>query len=150
MLIAGPQMYTHYLGDSKAEFFFSGDLGTVNENGSIVMLGRKKDMIIRKGYNLYPGIFESTISKIPGIQECAIVGQYDDATEDEKVILFIVKETNSTISQSDIETRLRNGQYSIDAQAFPDAIIFINELPRSGRSKKVSKAELRKNITTTV
>lgn len=150
MLIAGPQMYTHYLGDSKAEFFFSGDLGTLNAGGTIVMLGRKKDMIIRKGYNLYPGIFESTISKIPGIQECAIVGRYNDDAEDEKVTLFIVKEANSTISKSDIETKLRSGQYSIDAQALPDDIVFIDELPRSGRSKKIDKSELRKNINTTV
>lgn len=150
MLISGPQMYAHYLGDTKAEFFFSGDLGTVNADGSITMLGRKKDMIIRRGYNLYPGIFESTISKIPGIQECAIVGQYDDTTEDEKVILFIVKETNSTISKSDIETKLRSGSYSIDGQALPDDIVFIDELPRSGRSKKVDKSQLRKNINITV
>lgn len=147
MLITGPQMYTHYLGCTTAEFFFSGDLGEINADGSIVMLGRKKDMIIRKGFNIYPGIYESTISKIPGIQECAFVGQYDNSTEDEKVILFLVKEPNSLITTSDVEIKLRSGTYSIDTQALPDEIIFIDELPRSGRSRKVDKVRLHKEIS---
>ncbi len=147
MLITGPQMYTRYLGDNDAQFFFSGDLGKINTDNTITMIGRKKDMIIRKGYNLYPGIFESTISKIQGIQECAIVGTYNNTIEDERVVLFIVRETGSTISKSDIEDKLRNGRYSIDTQALPDEIVFIGELPRSGRSKKVDKTYLRKRIT---
>lgn len=151
MLISGPQMYTHYLGDSgTARFFPSGDLGRVDPDGNIIMLGRKKDMIIRKGYNLYPGLFESTITTIPDIEDCALVGHYDESTEDEKVILFVAKRADSPLSESNILSQLRNGSHSIDKQALPDKIIFIEELPRSGRSKKIDKAELRNKAKTII
>ncbi|MEK7105727.1 MAG: class I adenylate-forming enzyme family protein, partial [Patescibacteria group bacterium] len=144
LLVAGPQMYERYLGDTeKAQYFYSGDLGKIEEDGTLVMLGRKKDMIIKQGYNIYPALFETIISSIPGVHECAMIGVYNSFTEDEEVILYVVKAESSTISTAELTHYLKNGQYSIDRAALPDKIIFINELPYSGRSKKVSKAELR-------
>ena len=147
MLIFGPQMYTRYLGDSEAKFFNSGDLGIVDSNNNIVMLGRKKDMIIRNGYNLYPGIFENTISSIPGIAECALVGLYNKKSEDEEVVLVVVKSFDIDISDSKLRQFLQTGQYSIDRQALPDKIIFVKELPKSGRSNKIDKKKLRLDLT---
>jgi acyl-CoA synthetase (AMP-forming)/AMP-acid ligase II len=146
ILISGPQMYTRYLGDSDADFFNSGDLGKLDANNNIIILGRKKDMIIRNGYNLYPGIFENTISSIPGVVECAIVGLYNKETEDEEVVLVIVRDFNVDISESKLKQFLQTGQYSIDRQAIPDKIIFVKELPRSGRSNKIDKKKLRLDL----
>ena len=46
---------------------------------SLVLLGRKKDMIIRGSHNIYPELIEGTIAGIPGVRRCAIVGLYDPA-----------------------------------------------------------------------
>jgi acyl-CoA synthetase (AMP-forming)/AMP-acid ligase II len=50
-------------------------------------------MIIRKEFNIYPSLYESIISQIPGIISCAMVGIYTDTINDEKVILYIESHT---------------------------------------------------------
>jgi acyl-CoA synthetase (AMP-forming)/AMP-acid ligase II len=143
LLIQGPQMYVRYLGDSKqASFFHSGDLGAVDKDGTIILHGRKKDMIIKKGYNIYPGLFEGTISSVPGIRACAMVGIYNAQTEDEEIALFVAKDPSSDLSSNTLRSMLAQGPYSIDKAALPDKIIFIDTLPYSGRSKKVDKQKL--------
>ena len=143
ILVAGPQLFAKYLGDKEnAKYFFSGDLGEIDAEGNLVLLGRKKDMIIRRGFNIYPTLFETSIGKIPGIEECSMVGIYDDRTEDEKVVLFVVSDSNNLSFKDKLKKMLISGEYSIDSQAYPDEIIFIDDMPRSGRSKKIDKRRL--------
>lgn len=144
ILASGPQLFSRYLGDaSNLKHFASGDLGEIDSDGNLVLLGRKKDMIIRKGFNVYPALFESSISKIPGIVECSLIGIYDDTLEDEKIVLFIVSDLKEHGFTDKLKGMLRSGVYSIDSYAYPDEIILIDDLPRSGRSKKIDKASLR-------
>lgn len=143
ILVSGPQLYTKYLGDQEnAKYFLSGDLGEIDSNGNLVLLGRKKDMIIRRGYNIYPTLFESSISKITGISECSMVGVYDSATEDEKVVLFVVSDLEPINSKEELKKSLMSGKHSIDSYSLPDEIMFIDDMPRSGRSKKIDKKAL--------
>ncbi len=144
ILVSGPQLYTKYLGENEnAKYFRSGDLGKIDTEGNIILLGRKKDMIIKKGYNIYPALFEASISKITNVTECSMVGIYDDTIEDERVILFVVPAINLPSFQSQLKQSLKSGEYSIDSYAYPDEIILINDMPRSGRSKKIDKNALR-------
>ncbi len=143
ILTSGSQLFIRYLGESEnAKHFNSGDLGEIDASGNLVLLGRKKDMIIRKGYNVYPTLFEVNISKIPGIIECSMIGMYDNKTEDEKIVLFVVTDSEKLGFKEKLEGLLATGEHSIDSYAFPDEIIFVNNLPRSGRSKKVDKKTL--------
>lgn len=143
ILTTGPQLFVKYLGDTEnANFFNSGDLGGIDSDGNIVLFGRKKDMIIRRGYNIYPTLFESIISKIPGVGECSMVGVYDSKIEDEKVILFITPNGGADVSKEIIKEHLFLGQFSIDSYASPDELIFINDMPRFGRSRKIDKKKL--------
>ncbi len=139
IFVSGPQLFVRYLEEENAKYFNSGDLGELDMDGNIILLGRKKDMIIRKGYNIYPTLFEVSISKIPGIIECSMVGVYDDKTEDEKIVLFIVSDLNPFTFKDKLKKILIFGQYSIDTYAIPDEIIFIKNMPRSGRSNKINK-----------
>jgi acyl-coenzyme A synthetase/AMP-(fatty) acid ligase len=142
ILVSGSQLFVKYLGDNEnAKCFYSGDLGEIDSEGNIVLLGRKKDMIIRKGFNVYPTLFESSISKIPGIIECSMVGVYDTKTEDEKIVLFVVSGLKEF--KEKLKKILITGQYSIDSYAYPDDIIFIESMPRSGRSNKIDKKILK-------
>lgn len=143
ILVCGPQLFVRYLGDDdKAEYFYSGDLGEIDDQNNIILLGRKKDMIIRKGFNIYPSLFESLISKIPGVFESSIIGVYDTKIEDERIVLFVVSDLGNLILKNNLRKILSTGKYSIDSHAYPDEIIFLERMPRSGRSMKIDKKAL--------
>jgi len=143
ILANGSQLFVKYLGDNEnAKYFYSGDLGEIDPEGNIVLLGRKKDMIIRKGFNVYPTLFEASISKIPGVVDCSMIGVYDNKTEDEKIVLFIVSDKQDKSFRDKIKKSITIGQHSVDSYAIPDEIMFIENMPRAGRSKKVDKKML--------
>lgn len=120
--------------------YATGDLGRLDEQGRLWLLGRKKDMIIRRNFNLYPGLYEPTIHQIPGVQAAAMVGVYREDRADEEV--FLVIEGESRLNAPDIFSLLKEGPFAIDTEAFPDRILF-RQLPRSGRQLKVDKKVLR-------
>ncbi len=144
IMLRSPQMYTRYLHlEKRDDWHASGDLGFLDAEGRIVLTGRKKDMIIRRNFNLYPGLYEPTINRISGVTECAFVGVYDEKKHDEIVALFV--ETHRTISERAFRNLLERGEYSIDREALPDRIFF-EKLPRSGRQSKVDKNALRERL----
>ncbi len=144
ILLRSPQTFTRYLHlAGRDEWHASGDLGHLDAQGRLVLTGRKKDMIIRRNFNLYPGLYEPTVNRIPGVTECAFVGRFDEKKQDESVVLFV--ENHRPITASAVRRALAFGTYSIDREALPDLIIF-SKLPRAGRQNKVDKAALRARL----
>lgn len=136
-----PQRFHGYWGMvSVAGKHASGDLGFLDAQGRLVLSGRKKDMIIRRNFNIYPGLYEPTINKMEGVQEAVMIGIYDAARADEQVFLLV--ECTQPISVKALHKALASGPYSIDREALPDRIVLM-PLPRSGRQQKVNKAQLR-------
>lgn len=121
----------------------SGDLGEIDDQGRLVLIGRKKDMLIRGNFNIYPGLYETTINKIPGISEAVMIGLFDDHLADEKV--FLVVESEKQLREADVMRMLKSGTYSIDKEALPDRIIF-SKIPRFGRQNKIDRNKLRKQL----
>ena len=70
-------------------FFYTGDLGKIDENGRLVIVGRKKEMIIRGGFNVYPAEVEEQIALIEGVQY-VVVGGVPDPNLGEKICASIV------------------------------------------------------------
>ena len=93
-------------------------------------------MIIRRNMNIYPGLYEPTINKIKGVKAAVMVGKYKEEIHDEKVYLVVEKE--EAISEKSIRQQLEYGQYAIDKEALPDAIVF-QKLPRKGRQNKIDR-----------
>lgn len=118
----------------------TGDLGMIDTDGSVVLQGRKKDMIIRRNFNIYPGLYEPTINKIKGITEAVMIGVYSEEKADEEIILVVDGQEN--LDGQAILEKLKFGAYSIDKEAWPDRVVFM-PLPRSGRQNKVNKNQLR-------
>ncbi len=147
--VSGNNLFNRYLGLDKVTEHHTGDLGLI-DNDSLVLLGRKKDMIIRKNHNIYPSIFESTISNIPGIKNCAMVGIYNNELEDEKIYLAIEKNIDAKEDDKVFEKRIFNelskGENTIDKTALPDKIIIMN-LPLGGRTQKIDKNKIKDYIT---
>ena len=131
------QMFSGYWRMQKTNAtFHTGDLGKIDSEGRLILLGRKKDIIIRGNFNIYPTLYEPTISKIKGVKEAVMIGIYNSLKADEEIILVIdgVKGLNS----NHIMKQLVSGKYSIDSQAIPDKIVFM-KIPHSGRHNKVNR-----------
>lgn len=138
LFLGGPNLCKGYLGDTDHAELATGDLARV-EDGRLVLLGRKKDMLIRGKFNLYPGLYEPAITALEGVRTAAIVGVPAPETGDEEVVLAVV----GTVPESELRRRLRG---LLDAEALPDRIVYLPELPFSGRGRKLDRARLRELI----
>jgi acyl-CoA synthetase (AMP-forming)/AMP-acid ligase II len=141
LIIRGPNLCRGYWGEEPIAEVATGDFGTVDGNGRVILLGRKKAMIIRHGENIYPELFESTIAGIDGVRRCCLVGLYRDRQADEEVVLCIEAEAgvDDATLLSRVERELRQGPHRIDAAALPDRIV-VMRIPLAVRSKKVDRA----------
>jgi len=146
--LRGPNSFLGYVGMGRVEWHRTGDNARIDDEGRIVLMGRAKDMLIRDDFNLYPGLYEPTISRIDGIGACAIIGVPDPETADERVLLYVERDPAVRGLTSDelrrrVERAIRSGDTRIDVKALPDEIRVAEQLPRSGRSHKIDRAALR-------
>jgi long-chain acyl-CoA synthetase len=74
----------------KGGWLHTGDIGRVDADGYLYIVGRKKDMIIRGGYNVYPREIEELLYEHPAVQECAVVGiPHPELGEEVKAVLYL-------------------------------------------------------------
>ena len=121
--------------------FATGDAGWLEEGPAgerLVLEGRLKDMIIRGSMNIYPGLYEPGVLKVPGVLECALVGLPDPRTADERWCWPWRRLPGSPPDQ--VLDRVRAGLgRAFDAAALPDDVLLVAALPRSGRSGKLDR-----------
>jgi acyl-CoA synthetase (AMP-forming)/AMP-acid ligase II len=143
LMVSGPNLFSGYVGQPPVREHATGDLARI-DGGCITLLGRKKDMIIRGQHNIYPELHEQVIERITGVRRCAMVGVFDSAAADERVVLFVEPEDgcDTPAFERRLRRELRDGDARIDAAAQPDRIVLMS-LPESGRSRKVDKLALR-------
>ncbi|MFD8560508.1 AMP-binding protein [Streptosporangium canum] len=141
LFVSGPHLARRYLGEDPLAEIATGDLVRIEE-GRLVLLGRKKDMILRDGVNIYPGLYEPAVAALSGVAEAAIVGLADPETGDEEVVLAVIPADGYD------EGLLRKALPAIiDAAALPDRIEPLDAFPRSGRADKLDRAALRDLVT---
>jgi acyl-CoA synthetase (AMP-forming)/AMP-acid ligase II len=143
ILLQSSQLFERYL-DQKDRVtpHPTGDLGYIDTDGALVLLGRKKDMIIRRDTNVYPALYEKTILGIPGVRDCAMVGIYSQAKHDEEIWLCV---DAKGLDVAALRKALMSGLKAIDKEAQPDHIVF-TAIPRSGRQNKIDRAALRRSL----
>jgi len=117
-------------------YFRTGDIGQVEDDGSIRIVDRLKDMIIVSGFNVYPNEIEDVLASHPCIIEAAVIGRDDDKTG-ECVCAFIV--LNEGMSVDQVREHCRE---SLTAYKVPKQVTFLTELPKSTVGK-VLRRELR-------
>ncbi|MEK6780123.1 MAG: class I adenylate-forming enzyme family protein [Bacteroidota bacterium] len=143
IFLSSPQLYSRYFHEhARDDFHATGDMGYVDSNGYLVLTGRKKDMIIRKNLNIYPGIYEFIVRLIDGVDDCAMIGVWNELKEDEDVYLVI---ESKYLTAEKIKRSLTSGETAIDIQALPDYII-LKKLHRGGRQNKIDKKRLRREF----
>jgi malonyl-CoA/methylmalonyl-CoA synthetase len=144
--IKGPNVFAGYWQDeekTRGEFaaggwFKTGDLGRIDRNGYVYIVGRVKDLVISGGYNVYPKEVESELDAIPGVAESAVFGvPHPDFGEG--VTAAVVLKAGASLSEADIlnAVRPRLARYKI-----PKRILLAAELPRNTMGK-VQKSVLR-------
>ncbi len=140
LLVKSGQLYTRYFHlNNRDEFHASGDLARIDDDGNILLLGRKKEMIIRGNTNIYPALYEGTIKKLPGVDEVAMVGIYNVEKEDEEV--FLAVEASGDVTEKYLIDNISYGEFQIEKNALPDKIYFM-KIPRKGRQNKINRLEI--------
>jgi acyl-CoA synthetase (AMP-forming)/AMP-acid ligase II len=147
LYVAGDRLCGRYLGGDPLTEVATGDLAHLDDDGRIVLLGRKKDMIIRGQYNIYPALYEGKIAEIPGVARCALIGVWDERRGDERVVLVLertVDEADPAQLRRRVERTLR-ADALIDTLALPDEVV-VMPLPESGRTRKIDRKALRRRF----
>ena len=135
--IKGPQVMKGYWNreeDTKncfhGEYFLTGDVGIMDEEGYFKIVDRKKEMVLVSGFNVYPNEVEKAISEHPKVLEVGVRGEKnEDGTE--FVRAFIVKKDDSLTEEEVIEfSRTKLTNYKV-----PKSISFRDELPKSNVGK---------------
>ena len=118
-------------------WFSSGDMGTVDEDGYYKIVDRKKEMIIRGGYNVYPREIEEVLYEYPAIAEAAVMGIPHDDLGEEVCAVVAFKD-----GQSATEDEIRAfAKEQVAAYKYPRHIKIIDELPK-GPTGKIMKREI--------
>jgi malonyl-CoA/methylmalonyl-CoA synthetase len=119
-------------------FFKTGDVGRIDAQGYVTIVGRAKDLIISGGYNVYPAEIESYINDMPGVAESAVVGvPHPDFGE--VGVAIVVPKPGQTLQADRIMAWLKA---SLANFKIPKRCFVASELPRNTMGK-VQKAVLR-------
>ena len=141
--VKGPQVMQGYWENEEATaeaidengFFRTGDIGTLDKDGFLEIVDRKKDMILVSGFNVYPNEIEDVVSLHPDIVEAACVSVPDKKTG-EGVKLFVVK-GNQGLTEKEIIAHCKE---NLTAYKVPKQIEFIDELPKTNVGKVLRRA----------
>ncbi|MGE0159457.1 MAG: class I adenylate-forming enzyme family protein [Gemmatimonadales bacterium] len=118
-------------------FFLTGDLGLLDEAGFLHLVGRRKDVIIRSGFNVYPREVEARIEAHPAVQEVAVVG-VSDPLLGEAICACVVPVEGAIVTAPEVVEWCRE---VLAADKVPDLVRFVDELPRTDTGQ-VRRADL--------
>jgi long-chain acyl-CoA synthetase len=112
-------------------------MAKVDEDGYFFIVDRKKDMIIRGGYNVYPREVEEVLYEHPAVQEAAVVGVPDEALGEE-VGAAVVPKKGEQLDAAELRGYVKE---QVAAYKCPRKIWFVDELPK-GPTGKILKREI--------
>jgi long-chain acyl-CoA synthetase len=121
----------------KDGWFHSGDMAKVDEDGYFFIVDRKKELIIRGGYNVYPREIEEVLYEHPAIQEAAVIGVPDDKMGEEVGAAVVLKK-GEDVSENDLRDYVKQ---EVANYKYPRQIWFVDELPK-GPTGKILKREI--------
>ncbi|POH58013.1 long-chain-fatty-acid--CoA ligase [Arthrobacter glacialis] len=124
-------------------WFFTGDLGRKDEDSVFYIVDRKKDMILRGGYNVYPREVEEVLYEHPAVAEAAVVGKVDDVHGEE--IYAAVSLKDGAAGAGDLEALAADIREFVKARVaaykYPRKVVIMDALPK-GPTGKILKREI--------
>jgi malonyl-CoA/methylmalonyl-CoA synthetase len=137
--VRGPNVFGGYLGmpDKTREaftpdgWFKTGDVGRIDAQGYVHLIGRAKDLIISGGFNVYPAEVESHLDKLPGVMESAVVGvPHPDFGEG--VIAIVVPQPGHSVDEAAVIRAMKD---TIAGFKVPKRVFCVADLPRNAMGK---------------
>ncbi len=119
-------------------WLYTGDLAKIDEDGYCYIVGRKKDMIVAGGYNIYPDEVDDVLFSHPAVLEAATIG-IPDPKRGETVKSFVVLKPGESLTEEELIAYCKK---ELAAYKVPKQIEFIDELPKSSMMK-ILRRELR-------
>ena len=142
LVVRGHNVFKGYLNKPEATeaaiidgWFRTGDLGTKDADGYVRIVDRKKDMVIRGGYNVYPRDVEEVLLRHPAVAQVAVIG-LPDPTSGEEICAVVV--LDGEVSEADLVSWSKQ---HLAAYKYPRRVFFTDAFPL-GPSGKVLKREL--------
>jgi acyl-CoA synthetase (AMP-forming)/AMP-acid ligase II len=152
VVISGPVLMRGYLGRPEATaetivdgWLRTGDVGTLDDDGYLRIVGRIKDMIIRGGENIYPKEIESVLTAFDGVLDAAVVGRPHDVLG-EVPVAYVQAYPDAAL---DVESLAAHCRVVLSKVKVPEAITLVDELPKNPVGKP-DKPALRRMAADTV
>lgn len=146
--IKGPQVMKGYWNRPEATaevmkdgWLLTGDIGRIDEDGFLFITDRKKDLILYKGYNVYPRELEEVLYEHPGVETAAVVGKKDDAAG-ELPVAFVQMHQGQSVPEEELAEFVNS---RVAAYKKIRRVVFIEAMPVSGAGK-ILKRELREML----
>jgi long-chain acyl-CoA synthetase len=121
----------------RGGWFHTGDIATIDEEGYFFIVDRKKDLIIRGGYNVYPREIEEAFYEHPAVREVAVLGVAHESLGEEVAAAVALKE-GADASADELRDFMKQ---RVAAYKYPRHIWFVDELPK-GPTGKILKREV--------
>jgi long-chain acyl-CoA synthetase len=125
----------------RSGWFHTGDIGLIDNDGYLSIVDRKKDMILRGGFNVYPRELEDVLITHPAVAVAAVIG-VADARLGEEVKAFIVRKPGAAVTEDELIAWCRE-QFA--SYKYPRIIEFRDALP-IGPTGKLLKRELKTDL----
>lgn len=145
LVVKGPQVMRGYWGDPaetekvlKEGWMYTGDLATMDEDGFFYIVGRKKDMIISSGFNVYPREIEEVLFEHPKIKEASVIGVPHQKRGETVKAFIVLKEGEAATAEEIIAFCKKN----LAAYKVPTLVEFREKLPKT-MVGKVLRRELK-------
>ena len=138
LVIRGPNVMKEYWKRPEAtkeafsgDWFHSGDMARMDEDGDLYIVDRKKDMFISGGENVYPAEVENAIFELPQVAEVAVIGVKDEKWGEVGRAVVALKAAG-TLTEAEILDSLKSrlAKYKV-----PKSVVFVDQLPRNAAGK---------------
>jgi len=143
MVVRGPQVMLGYWKNPeetktalRSGWLYTGDIAKMDEEGYFTIVDRKKDLIDRAGYKVWPREVEEVLYEHPAIKEAAVIG-IPDARTGETVKAFVVLKEGQTATEDDIRSFCKE---RIASYKVPSVVEFAAELPKTMVGKVLRRA----------
>ena len=117
-------------------WFKSGDVGRVDEDGFYYIVDRKKELIIRGGFNVYPREIEEVLYEHPAVREAAVIGLPHD-THGEEVGAAVALKPGSSVTSEELRDYVKS---RVAPYKYPRVVWFLEELPKGATGKILKRA----------
>ena len=145
IVIRGHCVFSRYLNNPQATaaakvdgWFRSGDIGALDEDGFVAILDRKKDLILRGGFNVYPREVEEVLVRHPAVKQVAVIGVAHEVHGEEVCAVIVRAESADEVEAEEIIVWARE---NMAKHKYPRIVKFVESFPL-GPSGKVLKREL--------